>query len=175
MINGFALDQEAVHSAGGDVLRLCLVGFLFLSTICANVSNVYSASVGWELMAPKALVGKKEYFILGLVLTTIYILAWDVGAEKHIFLRICDDALVNLAFVLILGFAMSRRQKRAPNHFEQGSYFAAWLLASLVNGLQTTNGVLASLSTLLVGAVVVACVSFALLLTGAVYTLLHDK
>lgn len=163
MIDGFALNQEAIHSAGGDVLRLSLIGFLFISTICANVSNVYSASVGWELVAPKALVGKKEYFILGLVLTTIFILVSNPEAAKLTLLRICDDGLVNLCLVLIVGYAISRRQKRTANLYEQGSYFIAWLFASVLNALQTTHVIWADFSTLLVGALVIGCVVTGLL------------
>ncbi len=54
-------------------LDFSLIVFVFLSVICANVANVYSASVGWEVLAPSALVGRKEYLILGLGLTVIFI------------------------------------------------------------------------------------------------------
>jgi purine-cytosine permease-like protein len=154
--SGFQINQGAIISSGSALLRFSLIGFVFISTLCANVSNVYSASVGWELIAPKALVGRKEYFILGLMLTTIFILVSGGGGIEVQWLQICDNALVNLCLVLIGGFIISRRVGKLPNLFEQLTYFAAWLIASVINSLQVIGWALADFSTVLVGAIVIS-------------------
>jgi hypothetical protein len=148
--NGFALNPQTLHLASDPYLRSVLIGFVFLSLICANVANVYSASVGWELVAPRALVGKKEYFILGLGLTTIFILVAGL-CPLELPLEIADSILVKLCLVLLIGSVLSQRLKRLPDRFEQGVYFIAWAIASLFSTLQLTGVWMQSLSTLLVG------------------------
>jgi purine-cytosine permease-like protein len=135
---GFGVNEEVILSSGNEVLRTALVIFVFLSAICANVANVYSASVGWEVVAPKALVGRKEYLILGLILTTIFILVSNTFSPDWL-LNVSDCALVNLSLVLVLGFMMHRALKRGPSRMEQGFYFLAWVVATGVNGMQLSD------------------------------------
>lgn len=132
------------------LLRYALVVLIFVSVICANVANVYSASVGWEVVAPKALVGRKEYLILGLGLTTIFILVSDVFSVEFL-LNTSDSSLVNLCIILTLGYLISRLTKRLPNLFEQTSYFLAWLGATVVNTLQYSGVVFEQFSSVSVG------------------------
>ena len=127
--------------------------------ICANVANVYSASVGWELIAPKALVGRKEYLILGLGLTTVFILFANIFSLEFA-LSISDGSLVNLCMVLILGFMISRQHGRLPNFFEQTTYFTSWALATLVNVLQFSNVWLFEYSSLLVSFILIVMTIF---------------
>src|SRR3990167_6544871 len=133
--NDFVVRSEAVFAFGGNWLRAFLVVFVFVSVICTNVANVYSASVGWEVVAPRALVGRKEYLILGLGLTTIFILMSSVFSI-HCLLHVADHSLVNLCLVLILGYMIRRWERKLPGRFEQGAYFAAWLLSTGANALQ---------------------------------------
>lgn len=131
----FAVRSEVVLFSGDYLLRTFLVVFVFLSVICTNVANVYSASVGWEVVAPKALVGRREYLILGLALTTIFILGSNV-LSVHGLLHIADQSLVNLCLVLILGYMIQRWVRKMPGRFEQGCYFVAWLLSTALNVTQ---------------------------------------
>jgi purine-cytosine permease-like protein len=152
----FFLNSEAILSGSG-ILRISLLLFLFLSVICTNVANVYSASVGWELVAPKALVGKKEYFILGLSLTTIFILISDLFS-LDLSLNIADSSLVNLCLVLLIGGAIAKGQKNKPDAWQQNIYFIAWVLSTGINALQwlgkiPASPLLASLGA--IGAVVI--------------------
>ena len=132
--SAFQIDAPAVLSSGNSLLRIALIGLIFLSVICANVANVYSASVGWEVIAPRSLVGRKEYLILGLGLTTLFILISNVFS-MHFLLESCDSSLVNLCIVLTLGYLISRFTRRPPSSYEQRSYFFAWFLSTLINTL----------------------------------------
>jgi purine-cytosine permease-like protein len=116
------------------LLKSSLIIIVFVSVICANVSNVYSASVGWELVAP-VLAGRKEYLILGLGLTIIFILISNIFSMDTL-LETTDVCLVNLSLVLILSFIIRKFEHKPPDLFEKSIYFAAWFVASLVNILQ---------------------------------------
>lgn len=155
----FAVNDQLILSTGDETLRLALVVFIFLSVICANVANVYSASVGWELVAPKALVGRKEYLILGLGLTTVFILFANIFSLEFA-LSISDGSMVNLCIVLILGFMISRQHGRLPNFFEQTTYFTAWGLATVINILQFSDVVLFEYSSLLASFIVIVMIVF---------------
>jgi purine-cytosine permease-like protein len=127
--------HAAVLHAESSFFSAALIFFIFLSVLCANVANVYSASVGWELVAPKALIGRKEYLILGLGLTTIFILIFDLFPLEEV-LHVSDSSLVNLCLVLLLGYIISRYQKKSIGLFEQTTYFSAWLLTTCLDVLQ---------------------------------------
>ena len=150
----FGIKEAVVLASGNEVLRIALIVFVFVSVICANVANVYSASVGWEVIAPKALVGRREYLILGLGLTTIFILISNIFSVEFL-LEASDSSLVNLCLVLILGYVLSRWKKRGPNLYEQWAYFVAWLLSTVVNVLQYGKWVGTEISPLMAGILVI--------------------
>ena len=137
-------------------LRASLITLIFVSAICANVANVYSASVGWELLAPKSLVGRKEYLILGLGLTTLFILLSNVFSMDFL-LDTTDNALVNLCVVLIVGFLISLYQKREPKVL-CSTYFVAWLIATAINILQTSGVFLTALNPLITSTAIILMV-----------------
>jgi hypothetical protein len=118
--------------------------------ICANVANVYSSSVGWEVLAPASLVGRKEYLILGLVLTMIFILISGLFSIR-IFLDTSDSSLVNLCLVLLIGFIIRRSMNKLPGMFEQMTYLVAWGLATVFNILQYSEVISVNYSPLLIG------------------------
>lgn len=150
----FDVNDAAVLSTGNNVLRASLVIFVFLSVICANVANVYSASVGWEILAPKALVGRKEYLILGLGLTTIFILISNLFSVEYL-LEAADSSLVNLCMVLLAGYMISRLRKRLPHPHEQKAYFFAWALASVINCIQFSEPNFIKLAPLVTGIIAI--------------------
>jgi hypothetical protein len=155
--HGLEISRETIHATDHEMLKIPLICFIFLSVICANVANVYSASVGWELVAPKSLVGRKEYFILGLGLTTVFILVSGLFS-LGLFLKASDSSLVNLCIVLVLGYIIGKQRQRLPNRFKRSSYFIAWLLASLVNILQCVGLLFTGYSTVLVGFIIIILV-----------------
>jgi cytosine permease len=157
IVDGFGANHDVILTLGDTLLKYFIIGFIFLSLICANVANVYSASVGWELVAPSALVGKKEYFILGLGLTTIFILVSDLFSLE-LGLHLAENSLINLCIVLLIAWMIHRRKKRASDFFEQTTYFSAWLLSSIMTALQTASILLAKSSTLLIGFITIAIV-----------------
>jgi purine-cytosine permease-like protein len=159
----FEIDHAAVVSSGNHILRGTIIGFILLSVVCANVANVYAASVGWELVAPKALVGRKELFILGLGLTTIFILITGLFSLEFL-LDFSDDSLVNLSLVLLFGYIISRLQKSPPRFFEQMTYFSAWLFATVVNFFQALAVMLSGYTSIAVStAVIIGVLLFAFL------------
>ncbi len=131
------------------LLRSALIVLIVLSVICANVANVYSASVGWEVLAPKALLGRQEYLILGLGLTTIFVLVANTFSTE-ILLQASDSSMVNLCIILTIGYLICKLTKRLPNPFEQTTYFLSWLIATLVNTLQFTHILWSEFSSLTV-------------------------
>ncbi|HRW58803.1 MAG TPA: hypothetical protein P5048_04205, partial [Chlamydiales bacterium] len=87
--NGFVLDHM--------ILRGALIFFVFVSAITANITNVYSSSVGWEIVAP-VLAGVKEYLILGLGLSISFILVAEVFSTE-LLADTTDFCLVNLSII----------------------------------------------------------------------------
>ncbi len=155
--NSFEVNSAAVLSASNLLLRIALIVFLFLSAICANVANVYSASVGWEVIAPKSLVGRKEYLILGLGLTTIFIMIPNALSAKFLVvaLEATDTSLVNLCIILIIGYILNRQTEHQPNAFHQRVNFTAWLLSTLVTTFLYLQHTPMALSPLTVGFIIV--------------------
>jgi purine-cytosine permease-like protein len=132
----FGINHSLVMTSGNEILRFSLILFIFVSVICANVANVYSASVGWEVLAPAGLVGRKEYLILGLTLTTIFILFSDL-VPVELLLSISDISLVSLCIILVLGSMITKQLKKEPDKCLQISYFLAWFLSSAVDIVQS--------------------------------------
>ena len=155
--HGIELNTGLILGTGNEILRIALILFVFFSVICANVANVYSASVGWEVIAPTALIGRKEYLILGLGLTIIFILVANL-ISVEVLLNASDSSLVNLCLVLILGYIISRLVGGSPSLFEQRSYFVAWLLSTCANTLQFCKMVPMEVSPLIVGLVIILAV-----------------
>ena len=136
--HGFEVNETLVMGSGSSVLRIALISYLFISVICANVANVYSASVGWEILAPKAFLGRKEYLILGLTLTTIFILLSNL-IPLDFLLAASDISLVNLCIILVIGSMITKRLKAKPNVYLQGTYFLAWLIPTLLTFFQSDD------------------------------------
>ncbi len=155
----FEVNGAAVLGSSNDMLRFSLIALVFLSVICANVANVYSASVGWEVIAPKALVGRKEYLILGLGLTTIFILVSNVFSV-NLLLESSDSSLVNLCIILTIGYLISRLTKRPPSPLEQRTYFFAWLISTVINTLQFSGIISEKFSPLTIGISAILLVLF---------------
>lgn len=155
----FGIKETVVLAAGNEWLRIALIVFVFFTVISANVANVYSASVGWEVVAPKALVGSREYLILGLGLTTVFILVSNIFSLEFL-LEVTDSSLVNLCLVLILGYLISRWKGRLPNAYEQMTYFAAWAVSTVFNVLQYSRVMAGQISPLIVGLLLILVIVF---------------
>lgn len=165
--SNFEINDVAVLGSGNEFLRISLIVLVFVSVICANVANVYSASVGWEVIAPTALVGRKEYLILGLGLTTIFILVSNLFSV-HFLLESSDSSLVNLCIVLTLGYLISQLTKRPPTAFEQKSYFFAWLISTVINVFQFAGLMPDAYSPLVIGVAVILLIIFCCFLSMTV-------
>jgi len=96
------VNQNINFSSPSLFLKISLISLIFFSTICSNVSSVYSASVGWELIAP-IFAGIKEYLILGLGLTLIFILISNIFSLNFL-ADMTGFALVNLSIVLCIAY-----------------------------------------------------------------------
>ncbi len=161
VISPWLESQEGINfAASSTAQKIFIIILIFVSVVCANVSNVYSSSVGWEIIAP-IFAGRKEYLILGLGLTTIYILVANIFS-MHSLLDTTDNALVNLCLVLVLAYVLSLLFRRSPSSLEKGTYFFAWLISTTLNilqfcGIMTTKyppiliGVLAILAVVILG------------------------
>jgi len=114
--------------------RSLLIILIFLSVICANICSIYSASVGWELVAP-IFAGVKEYLILGLGMTIVFVLVADIFSLNTLG-ALFGCFLVNLSLVFVLAFLLRHYLHHDPKPYEQTTYQIAWLSASLLNTLQ---------------------------------------
>jgi len=155
--NNFQVNETVILGTGNEILRYSLVVFVFLSVLCANVANVYSASVGWEILAPSALVGRKEYLILGLGLTTIFILVSDLFPIEGL-LHAIDSSLVNLCLVLTLAYMVKQFTKRVPSTFDKLIYLMGWFFSTVINALQVGQVIFSEFSLLAVGSSVILLV-----------------
>lgn len=149
----FGINADAVFNSGSVILRYSLIIFVFLSGVCSNVANVYSASVGWEVIAPTALVGRKEYLIMGFGLSIIFILISGLFSVGFL-LEFFESSLVNLCLVLIVG-SMVRRLKKYAEDYMRSTCLIAWILSTTINLCQLTWGFLSGYSLILVSLVVV--------------------
>lgn len=122
------------HSVS-TILKSSLIVLVFLSVISTNASSIYSASIGWELVAP-IFAGIKEYLIIGLGSTIIFVLATDVFSLDFLE-KATGCSLVNLCVILAIAFLI-RIKSGHSSRYQQVTYFAAWLVSSLVNILQIT-------------------------------------
>jgi purine-cytosine permease-like protein len=160
MINGFEINRDLVLSSGSFFLRYSLIVFIFVSVICANVANVYSASVGWEIIAPSALIGKKEYLIIGFGLTILFVLLYDFFSFDFL-INLTDCMLVNLCLVLLFGYIIRRKINGLLDPYMKGVYFISWLLASLLNAIQFFyQGLLSPLSASLLVILITIGIAF---------------
>ncbi len=134
----------------GDIIKVAFIALVALSSICSNVSNIYGASVGWETFVRSPLVGKKEYLILGFLLTLIFLIITGlISLETPV--DITGDSLVSLSFVFVIAYLIKSITKRSLGVFEKNIYFLAWLLSSLVILLQYAGFLLPEVPTLFVG------------------------
>jgi len=129
ILKSFEINQKLALAETNGLLYYAIILFIFFSVISANVANVYSASVGWEVLAPASLIGRKEYLILGLGLTIIFILFSKISLGG--LLEFSDTSLVFLCLILVTGFLVSRWTKKPPSSFMKGAYFVAWVFATL--------------------------------------------
>jgi purine-cytosine permease-like protein len=149
----FGINENNYFITNNFLLKNSLIIFIFISAICANISNVYSSSVGWEIIAP-IFAGIKEYLILGLGITIIYILIVNVFSLE-LLANLTDYASVNLSFVLVLGYLWKIITKSKICNLEKIIYFYTWALATIINILQIFNLILQNTSALLVGFLIV--------------------
>ena len=151
--------NQLLLSAEHSCFSVSLIFFVIVSVLCANVANVYSASVGWELVAPTAFIGRKEYLILGLSLTTIFVLIFGLFPLEEV-LNASDSSLVTLCLVLLIGHVITNLRKKSVSLFEQTTYFIAWLLSTLVNILELAKPTLFPFSSLTVNFLLILTVVF---------------
>ena len=152
----FGIQENNSAILSNFTLRTLLLIHIFVSTIAANVANVYSASVAWELIAPK-LAGRKEYLILGLGLTTIFILITNIFS-LDVLVDVTDGGLVNLSIILLIAFFIKILSKRSPDFWDKVFYFAAWFLSSLINILQRSELIFTGQNAFLLGVISMICV-----------------
>ncbi|WP_316358966.1 hypothetical protein [Candidatus Neptunichlamydia sp. REUL1] len=144
---------ELMHGHANDwtgttlILKYALLGFTILSTMSSNVTNIYSASVGWELLAPESFLGKKELLILGLGLTTVFTTVGDFLPAKQ-FAEATDLALVNLACIFIFAYIVKLKRTNQVSSIDQLVYLTTWILATIINSLQFYNVCLTQFSYL---------------------------
>lgn len=143
------LNEISFLTDGNHFLSISLFLLIFLSVICANVSNVYAGSVGWEVWAPKSLVGKQEYLLIGLGLTAIFIFFANM-IPLSLLLEKTDSALVNICIVLIIGYLICLFTRTKPNLLDKYIYFLAWLVSVTYNLITHDESALLELSIIII-------------------------
>ncbi|GAB5411164.1 MAG: hypothetical protein ChlgKO_02780 [Chlamydiales bacterium] len=120
------------------LFRISLIMFILISTVFANVANIYSASVGWEALAPKSLIGRGEYLILGLGLVASYV-SFTSLINTGTMLSVSEDFLVLLCVLFIAGYFIQLLSKKSPSSNEQLIYIISFVLSSVLICLQEYN------------------------------------
>lgn len=150
------LGVNAETDTSVNLFRFGLIVLIMISAVISNISNVYAASVGWELVAP-ALAGRKEYLMLGLGFTIVFILVANIFSTS-LLLEIFDSSLMNLAIMLVVGYVISCFKQHRPNIYEKTIYFLAWLIATLFSSLQYSKILLPNFAPNVAGSLVVLVV-----------------
>lgn len=123
---------------GSFFVRILFLLVVLLSCLCVNAVNIYSASIAWELIAPGALLGKKEYAILGIALTTIFVLITGFFSME-LLLTLTDIPLANLCIVLVFGY-FGKLLVGNLRSFDKWICYFGWLVGSTITviaGLQS--------------------------------------
>ncbi|NGX53299.1 MAG: hypothetical protein K1000chlam4_00007 [Chlamydiae bacterium] len=111
-----------------QILFLILV---VLSCLCVNMVNVYSASIGWEMVVP-IFAGRKEYTILGLGLTSAFVLTTNI-IPMHFLMKITEVILSNLCLVLVFAYFGKKLLNRpVVPRLDQALYLIGWILGSAI-------------------------------------------
>lgn len=120
------------------VRNLLIPLIILVSTVCSNVFNIYACSVGWEVLVPKRLseilLGSKEYAILGLSLTAIFISPFKINNLEIPIERI-DNTEVVLCLVFVGAWFNKSVLKIIPENFERFIYTLVWITAIIVSYL----------------------------------------
>lgn len=117
-----------------DITRWVLITFIFLSAINANITNIYSASVAWEVLAPR--LARKEWLILGLGLVIITVLVINVFSLSWL-LNFADSGLVSLTLIFIAGYLVDRHLKIGNPSHDRLACAAAWVTSFTFASLQS--------------------------------------
>lgn len=112
--------------------KLAFILLVVFSGIGANISNIYASSVGWETFAPLSLVGKKEYLIIGFLITLFYLSVAGL-IPTGVFVSITSDSVVNLTIVFVLGFFISKLLTRPLDRSDRSILFFSWLISTVLN------------------------------------------
>lgn len=127
------IELDGIPSSQNLISNVLLIILMVLLVVSSNVANVYSASVGWELIAPKALTGRKEYLILGLGLTTVFICIANLVSLDFL-LEFSDNSLINLCGLLVVAYSLKKiEDNRDPSFSRKVIYFLAWAIATILN------------------------------------------
>ena len=115
--------------SGPMAFRVCFFILVLLSCLCVNAVNIFSASIGWEVVVP-ILAGRKEYTILGLGLTSAFVLMTQL-LPMHYLRIITEISLSSLCLVLIVGYLSRLSIRGHLKVWDQWVYFFAWLFGTI--------------------------------------------
>lgn len=113
-------------------IKAISIAFLLLLLLSSNLVNLYFSGPSWELMFPKI---KKfpMYFVIGIISTFGYVLAWGFHEDYHILNEInnsMDDCIANLGVALVLIFVVRTVLIHRPKPLEKFIGFSSWLVGS---------------------------------------------
>ena len=134
----FGFQKESDHfivMAKGSLPILASALLVFASSIYANVYNIYSSSVAWEIFAPKVLIEKEEFTSLGLtLLITFFLLQGFIPFER--LLEVVDVLMVNLTLVFFFYFTLKKLSQKKWTNTHRLVLLGIWMTCSIVNLLQ---------------------------------------
>ncbi len=130
-------DLQTDFWRGNSFYHLLLLCFGMISYVCVNLVNIYWASTGIEMIAPKAR-GSRDYFVVGLMGTAIFIFVQIFSKQFEIeatmlFLQILAWSFMgNLAIVLSVNLLVKFiNHDKSPIIGRVWSNFA-WILGCMV-------------------------------------------
>lgn len=111
-------------------LQILFLILIIISCLCVNMVNIYSASIAWEVVVP-ILAGRKEYTILGLGLTSAFVLITYL-IPMHLMLKITEIILSNLCLVLVIGYLGKLWNRGVIAQSDKVIYCLAWVTGSSI-------------------------------------------
>lgn len=113
-----------------EIVQILFLIIIVLSCLCVNMVNVYSASIAWEMIVP-IFAGRKEYTILGLGLTSAFVLITNL-LPMHLMMEITEIILSNLCLVLVFGYLGKLWNHEAVRKLDKILYCLGWIVGSAI-------------------------------------------
>jgi len=121
-----------LHNASMNIALFSAFSFAILAYICINLLNIYLASVAWET-AISRIHDCKEYLIVGLLGTVLYLCAIPSSLNIQLLEVIMTSFMASLGVVLSINFLIRIVVRHRPRPWERLASSLCWLIGCLAS------------------------------------------